>query len=416
MKINDRFFKKIIFEIDTCSPQAIDRKLENETFKLWPDPILLSEISGNIGAFLVRAILNKLKVNEHHVFRWRLEHKYWQYQILNHYAPNCMAKTFSVSQVLSENNGVKKIRELCENGFFIKSTLGDGSGRANNFDRTAELNDIIDLCQKEYDPQEKWILQKRLNLIEEFRIHTFNRDIIHGLTFIIEGSSFSNSISAEMFVKGVLEKMPDTILQGTLVGWDIGITNTCEYYVIEANITGFHPEFNRGFQTSGYFGEPDYSSIMCAWLNNYFRSKHHISIGSIEDDLFSSDPFYKEFMFYSSILKSEHFEILKNKTKDTQLSAILYLADSIAPLLVKLVSYMQIANFVKRYYLVVSEKKYPGIERFFIGNDRVKVLAENMLFTPDEYLLVSQLGDERRKQMCFSHAARIIKEELYFTI
>jgi hypothetical protein len=416
MKKKDNSLEKIILDIECSGAQILEEKSENETFELWSDPVLLSDLSGNLGAFLVRAILNRLNINEHHVFRWRLDNKYRQYQILNYYAPNCMAETISFSQLLRENDGIQKIRELCKNGFFIKSTLGDGSGRANSFDRTDELDNLIHLYQEEDDLQEKWALQRKLNFIEEFRIHTFNKELIHGLTFIIKGQGYTNRIDAEVFVEHVLCQLPDTILQGTLIGWDIGITDTNEYYVIESNVTGFHPELNRGFQTSVYFGDRNYRSILCAWLNNYFRSKHHLSIGSVENQLFLSNPFYKEFMFYSSIFRNEHLDILRNKTKDTHISAMVYLGEDVNLLLINLVKYMQVVDYVSTCYLIVDEKDMVTVQSLLTGYTIVHILAEQSLFTKDEYLLINELSPERRKASCFQHVIRVLNEGPYFMI
>ncbi len=416
MEIKDEFLEEIILDIESSDCQNIEGKSENETFELWSDPALLENLSGNIGAFFVRAFLNKLNVDEHHIFRWRLENKYRQYQILNYYVPGIVAETIGFSQLLNTDNGAQKIRELCTNGFFLKATLGHRSGEANNFDRTNELDEIIQSHQKEYDGQEKWMLQKKLHLKEEFRIHTFGKDLINGLTFIMNGQDSSKGTGAEETVKGILEKLPDTILQGTLIGWDIGITDTNEYYVIETNITGFHPEFARGFQTSGYFGDRVYGSILCAWLNNYFRVKYHISIGSIESSLLSDNQFYKEFIYYDSLIKSEHIEFLRNKVGKASISAIIYFGDEVNHLLIKLIEYFQLENFADIYYLIMNEKNILQVSNLFLANVHVGVLIENKLFTEDQYKLIKQLSHERRKKICSYHALRIIKEGSYFMV
>jgi len=408
MEIFDNTVEMIILDIESTNVQIIEPKIENETFELCHDPALESNLAGNIGVLLVRSILNKLNIDEHRVFKWRLDNKYKQYQILNHYIPNCMAETISLSQLLKEDNGIQKIRELCEKGFFIKSTVGDGSGRDNSFDRTAELDEIISLYQN--DDEEKWVLQKKLNFKKEFRIHTFHKDLIHGLTSITEGLDLSDSYAAEEFVKIILANLPDTILQGTLIGWDIGLTDNNEHYVIEANITGFHPEFNRGFQTSGYFGDPNYGAIMSAWLNNYFRSKYNISIDSIESSLSSSNQFYEDFIFYSSVFNSQHLKIIENK-KDVNTSAIIYLGESTDSRLLMIASYFRLANFASLYHLIVNEENFSKVSKFFEGKKSIEILIENSLFTKDEYLLIKQLSYEKRKSIYYHRVLHQIKEK-----
>ncbi|MCX2478185.1 hypothetical protein OQY15_03735 [Pedobacter sp. MC2016-15] len=70
-------------------------------FKLIPDPSLLTNLSGYCGALLIRAILQKLSIDEHQVLKFRLENKFKQYQIFNHFAPGCMPDTLPFSKLLA---------------------------------------------------------------------------------------------------------------------------------------------------------------------------------------------------------------------------------------------------------------------------------------------------------------------------
>lgn len=417
MENKDVLLEDIIYEIENCSPQKIEPTTEDVTFDLKFDPALAADLSGGISAFLVRAILRALKIDEHHVFRWRLENKYWQYQILNHYIPGCMAETFSLSQLIEESAGIQRIKELCNNGFFVKATLGDGSGRANTFDRTEELDEIILSHSISYENEEKWILQKKLNFTKEFRIHTFNRDLISGLTIEMSGQYLSDNHDAEQFVKRILERLPDTILQGTLIGWDIGITDTNElFYIIEANITGFHPEFNRGFQTSGYFADRTYAPIICAWLHNYFRVKFHISIGGIDNILVTNYPFFNDFMFYTSLFNDEHLQVLEGKLENSDLVSILYLGEDPDDRLIRLQEYFQIGHFCETYYLIVSEEQVFSATQMLTENYDIRILAENSLFRTEQYQLIKQLRFDIRKQVCCEQVLRLIPEKNYLII
>lgn len=426
MELYTHVLESIISDIENSSAQVIEKKSVNETFELWRDPVLLDNISGNRGVLFIRAILSKLNVDEHHVFRWRLDNKYRQYQILNHYFPGCVAKTFGLSELLAENDGRKKIKELCENGFFVKSTLGHRTGQAGSFDRTAELEDVIKLHQekenqekgnqKKEDQTEQWILQQRLDLNEEFRVHTFGSDLIYGLTFIMAGLDSSKSSAAEIFVQKILASLPATILQGTLIGWDVGITNANEYYIIEANFTGFHPEFYAGFQTSGYFGDPDYGSAMCAWLNNYFKNKYHISIDTVEQELKSTSPFFEEFLYYKSIFSDEHIAVLQNKTKGIYATAIIYLGEGANPFLTNLVEYFLQENFAKVYFLIVNEAKIQATAHQFPNHELVLLIDECKLFLPEEYSLLQQLSYEERKKICCDKLLTKIEETYHFIL
>lgn len=355
MKKTDNILTKLISDIESASYQKIERKSQNTSFELCSDPDLLLNLSGNIGALIVRSLLKKLNIDEHRVLKWRLDNKNIQYQILNHYAPNCMAETIGLSQILNRKNGIDEIRKLCKQGYFLKAALGDGSGRAQTFDRTDELDEIINANEVVTGNLEKWILQKKLNIRKEFRIHTFGKDVIYGLTYRIQGENSLDNHEAEQFLKEVLDKLPDAILEGTLIGWDIAITTDNDFYVIEGNITGFHPELNRGFQTSGYFGDPYFGSLMSAILNQYFKTTYNISIGSIENSLLISDDFYKELIFYITIIKKEHLKAFGKQTNDTDSSAVIYLGDHHKTLLLKLMTYFKNINFIREYYLITHE-------------------------------------------------------------
>lgn len=421
MELNTNGLESIISDIENSNAQVIKKKSVNETFELWRDPVLLADISGNMGVLFIRAILNKLNINEHHVFRWRLDNKYRQYQILNHYFPGCVAKTIGLSELLAENDGPKKIRELCAHGFFVKSTLGHRTGQAGSFDRTAELEDIIKFYQekenqeREHQP-EQWILQERLDLNEEFRVHTFGSDLIYGLTFIMAGMDSSKSSAAEIFVQKILASLPATILQGTLIGWDIGITHANEYYIIEANFTGFHPEYYAGFQTSGYFGDPDYGPAMCAWLNNYFRNKYQVSIETVEQDLRSSSPFFDEFLYYKSIFTDEHIEVLQNKTKGIRAFAVIYLGKDTIPFLANLIEYFLQEDFATAYFLITSEETVQAVANQFSGNELMLIIDEDKLFLPEEYTLIRQLSYQERKKICCDKLLTKIEEKYYFIL
>ncbi|MET4142116.1 hypothetical protein [Pedobacter sp. UYP1] len=421
MELNTNVLESIISDIENSNAQVIKKKSVNETFELWRDPVLLADISGNMGVLFIRAILNKLNINEHHVFRWRLDNKYRQYQILNHYFPGCVAKTIGLSELLAENDGSKKIRELCAHGFFVKSTLGHRTGQAGSFDRTAELEDIIKFYQekenqeREHQP-EQWILQEKLDLNEEFRVHTFGSDLIYGLTFIMAGMDSSKSSAAEILVQKILASLPATISQGTLIGWDIGITHANEYYIIEANFTGFHPEYYAGFQTSGYFGDPDYGPAMCAWLNNYFRNKYQISIETVEQDLRSSSPFFDEFLYYKSIFTDEHIEVLQNKTKGIRAFAVIYLGKDTIPFLANLIEYFLQEDFATAYFLITSEETVQAVANQFSGNELMLIIDEDKLFLPEEYTLIKQLSYQERKKICCDKLLTKIEEKYCFIL
>ncbi|WP_158799595.1 hypothetical protein [Pedobacter sp. L105] len=415
MKLQDDFLKQLILDIESFSVFTEVKNTVNQQIELWPDPLLLSNLSGWVGALVVRTILSKLAVNEHHVFRWRLENKYIQYLLLDFYIPGCMPETIGLSKVLDKVGGELIVRKLFKKGFFLKAALGHGSFNTKSFDRTAEFDDILSFHQETKADHEKWILQKKLNLDKEFRVHTFDKEVISGLTFKIQGIDSAGSTEAEEFVKGLLEKLPDTIFQGTLIGWDIGLTDQHRYYVIEANFTGFHPEYCAGFQTSGYVEDNNFGPIVCAWLNQYFNYKFRVAIVSVDDSMLSYFPFLSAFMFYSSIFNNNHIAILNRKVK-AERTAIIYFPDMTNTLMMKLITFFQVVNFAEYYYVITKERFVKVTCSLFLGNDHIKVWAEESLFKKDQYPIIEQFREERRKQICCYHAVRQLHPVEYIII
>jgi hypothetical protein len=114
----------LINDIEQAEPQQVRTFKTVHTFGLSLNPSLTEHLSGWIGAVVIRALLQQLNINEHHVFRWRLENKYRQYQVLNYYVPGCMPTTFGLYDILKQPEGIQKIKDLISEGYFVKATLG----------------------------------------------------------------------------------------------------------------------------------------------------------------------------------------------------------------------------------------------------------------------------------------------------
>lgn len=426
MKIQDEELQSMIAEIENSSPQQLSISSKNRTFELKPDPFLTDDLSGWIGALLVRSILHQLHVDEHYIFQWRVENKYVQYAIINHYAPGSMARTYQLSKLLKKPNAIQTIERLFKRGFFIKATLGHGSGRNGTFDRTADFAAILnsDKVDNKLDDDpitnknttyryENWILQKKLDLKMEFRVHSFCAAVIDGLTLKIDGDPSYDNTPAEEFVKSILEKLPPNLTNGTLIAWDIGLTESDQHMVIEANFTGFHPEYAFGFQTSGYVEDELLGPIICAWLNNYFKSNYKISIRSVDPALLSKFKFLQEYSFYSSIFNSEQLKAVQNKINGKSLTAILYIDDASSDLMIGLITFLLMFNIADDYYIIVDSTTYPFIKNLFQDNNQIHFLIENQLFTRAQHQLIQQLSLEKRKQISCYHALRRIKLSSY---
>lgn len=404
--------KDQISEIENAAPQKIRIEKKNKSFELSLDKWLITNLSGNYGALFIRAILYQLNIDEFYVLKWRLENKYKQYEVLNFYIPNCMPSTIPFSSILYQKDGIKKISIFFSQGYFLKATLGDASGADQSWDKTNEFEQIASLSSVCTGQYENYMLQKKMHIKSEFRVHTFSKDIIPGLSYVTHGEKQNNyHMGIERFLSKILKKMPDSILIGTLIAWDIAFTTDNKYYIIETNFTGFHPEYRKGFQTSGYVDDHKYGPIICAWLNIYFKKYFGVYVDGVEENLFVNYPFYSAFLFYASIFKNKHINLVRNKTKQIPFSVIIYLGDDSNQLIMNLIKHFLLVDFATQYHVIVRDNAIQAVFRLFIYTRGLILLqAESDLFTNKQFELIKQLGYEKRKQTCCYHILRRLKD------
>lgn len=392
----------LIKEIEAAAPQNINSKWKKGGFRLRSDKSLLNDLSGNYGAFFVRAILHYLHVDESYVLKWRLENKYIQYEILNYYSPNCMPSTFPLSPALDQKAGIEKVRKLFSQGYFLKATLGDASYATQSWDKTGEFEQITLLSSVRTGQYENYMIQKKICIKTEFRVHTFSKDILPGLSYVSHGENEDhNHQGLENFLNDILEKLPDSILTGTLIAWDIAHTTENRYYVIEANFTGFHPEYRRGFQTTGYVDDHKYGSIICAWLNTYFEAYFGVHVNSIENSLLKSQPFYKALEFYMALFKRAHVDMFRNNAKQIKSPVIIYLGEDSNQLIINLIKHFLLVDFASTYHVIVQDACFIAVFRLFaFTKGQVILHRESELFTNEQFDLVRQRNCDKRKQIC----------------
>lgn len=212
--------------------------------------------------------------------------------------------------------------------------------------------------------------------------------------------------NAVNFVTRVLNHLPNAILQGTLIGWDIALTEDHRYLVIEANFTGFHPEYLAGFQTTGYVDDPRYGAIICAWLNIYFEKQFGVYVDSIEESLFKTYPFYRAFIFYHSLLKRTNVDLIEFCSKAPLTTIITYLGDQYNILILNLINHFLHVDFAFEYYVIVRDECFSNVNGLFLNNRAIHLFKESDFFNQGQFLLIRQLGYDKRQQMCCSHALR----------
>jgi hypothetical protein len=410
--------EKLLVDISNHSANCAKVTTGSEGFELRSDAELMSNLKGGIGTLLIRNILNQLNLDEHHVFQWRLENKYIQYSVLNHYLPDLSPATYSLSQILNEADSESKLQQLINNGFFLKAVLGHSSGKNNSFDRTAELQEILNTFrdQPSAGTTDNWILQRKMHFIKEFRIHTFNTDVINGLTFRTQkDSTLADFAKVESFTEVILKKIPESITCGTLIGWDIGITTGGDVFVIEANFTGFHPEHHVGFQTSGYFQDNGYGPIACAWFNMYIKSVYGMAITSVQKELIQAHQYFRDFMFYDGTFKNEQMLSIVRHNQRSGRAVIIHLQEEYNDLLLKLVQYFIMVGLFGEYYLITPEQ--------YISENAVRFSDYGNVKVYDEYSLLKKgqsdgmtLTTENRKEICCRQLIPLLHDKAYIIV
>lgn len=239
-------------------PRCRPRLTSDLTLSLSEALPLLTGLGGETRAVLVRQLLRSLGFDEHRHLSWRLEHKLVQALVLHAYLPEATPPTCGLNTFLaSEDPG-----SLRDPGHFIKRALGDSSGESGN------LPEVVPPLPRQ--PPEQWtlleeeyIVQQRVPIACEYRVHSLEDAVIEDLTYRRYGDAVipGERHRPNAFVQSLLRRLPDAIVGGSLLAFDIALTPAGSFMLIEVNFSGFHPVFKRGFHCSGYFH--DYLSGAC---------------------------------------------------------------------------------------------------------------------------------------------------------
>ncbi|HEY6393528.1 MAG TPA: hypothetical protein VIX89_19755 [Bryobacteraceae bacterium] len=252
-------------------------------------------------AVLVRQLFNALRLDEHRPFRWRLEHKLVQSIILDAYLPGVAPVTRGLSRLVSEYGvaGLRnKLDELFPNGYFVKRALSDSSGDRGN---TGDLEEALATLPNSVPSiaDEEWIVQERIPIDVEFRVHSLQDGIVEDLTFrrYVRGDIPGERGAPNRYVQSLLDRLPAGIIAGTLCGWDVARTPAGKFRIIEVNLTGFHPVYRPGFQVSGFFVNLDWGAKSTAQLMRFVEKRDRLWIDAIVD----VDVESKERAFYDDV-------------------------------------------------------------------------------------------------------------------
>jgi hypothetical protein len=236
---------------------------------------LLEGLGGGTRAVLVRQLLRSLGFDERRFLPWRLDHKLVQALVLHSYLPEAIPATCGLNGFLASENG-RSIQQAC---YFVKRALGDSSGEPGNqaevmphvSPEPPETSSVVD---------EEYIVQERVAIACEYRVHNLENVVIDDLTFrrYDAGSIPSERNRPNAFVQAMLDRLPDGLVSGSLLAWDVALTPDGSFVVIEVNFSGFHPVFKRGFHCSGYFHDYNWGACDTARLLNHVARTDRVTI------------------------------------------------------------------------------------------------------------------------------------------
>lgn len=252
---------------------------------------LVEGLAGSTRALIVRQLLRALGFDEHRHLQWRMEHKLIQALALRQWAPEWIPVTCGLD-ALAGRLGPQGLRQFLAdtfpNGYVLKAALGDSSGESPNRDDPEPIVRTLEITatpQSHRILDEKYVVQERVAIATEYRVHSLEEDVIEDLTFRrYEGGGIPGERDQpNAFVRSVLSRLPDTLVGGSLLAWDVVVQPSGEFAIIEVNFSGFHRAFKRGFHCSGYFHDSNWGACDTARLLNHVARTDGVEVTPIPD-------------------------------------------------------------------------------------------------------------------------------------
>lgn len=273
--------------------------------------------SGNAGGpaiVFMRQLYDVLGFDEHRLLEWRVEHKLVQALVVNHYRAGAMPVTRGLAH-LRASSPHEQLRDALEaafpDGYYAKTALGDSSGAPEGNDRTESLIEaaqsyaarpVTDLTGEET------IVQERVPIEREYRVHSFEDRVVPALTFLRYGGEIVGERDApNAFVQSVLDALPAALVSGTTLGWDVARTAQTRFAIIEMNVAGTHRFYNPGFQCSGFFHLRGLGLLCVARLLHHLNRDRGMSFEIVADR-----PDWRGNQFYADV--AERYESLRTMT------------------------------------------------------------------------------------------------------
>jgi hypothetical protein len=266
-------------DIDRCPVPRRRRPLNAPLELSLSDAIpLLDGLGAGTRAVLVRQFLQGLGFDERRFLPWRLEHKLIQALVLQSYLPGIVPVTTGLNARIAGIDPAAVRETLAaefSGGFLIKTALGEASGESRNGDRSEEVLRAIQEGARTVMPRplldEEYIIQERIWIEKEYRVHTLEDLVIEDLTFhrFGAGSIPGERDAPNAFVQSVIDRLPDGIVRGSLLAWDIALTPGRGFIIVEVNFSGYQPDYNPGFHCSGFYHDAKWGACDTARLLNH---------------------------------------------------------------------------------------------------------------------------------------------------
>jgi hypothetical protein len=252
--------------------------------RLFQSDPLRKEVTGTFGAYVVRALWNALGFDEHRKSCWRLEHKLVQARVFNRYLGGEFPTSWGVSALVRRGLGGRLLDALLAGKLFAKEALGHLSGDYGEAEATHDV--LCWLLHRREPPlastpvEEKWLVQERITVEREYRVHSLEDMVLPGMTFDRYGPCPVPKDHAEVnaYVASILARLPDALVGESLYGWDVARQADGRFRIIEANLVGFHPVFERGFQASGFFQYHPHGPPLLVELARHVASTYKVAL------------------------------------------------------------------------------------------------------------------------------------------
>jgi hypothetical protein len=127
---------------------------------------------------------------------------------------------------------------------------------------------------------ETWLVQERIPIAREYRVHSFEDVVLPEMTYFRYGTSEvpENRSAVNSFVQMLLTRLPNALVGESMYAWDIALQSDGQFRVIEVNLVGFHPVFAKGFQASGFFQYHAVGPPLLAQLVRYVERSYNVSL------------------------------------------------------------------------------------------------------------------------------------------